>query len=78
MLTSSLKARNLKEKVYLGNDVFNTLKIKKCKQADNSVVGGHTKHRVKVDVMWKKPEDGWIRLNTNGASKRDISALGSL
>jgi ribonuclease HI len=36
-------------------------------------VGGHTKHRVKVDVMWKKPDDCWIRLNTDEASKRDIS-----
>jgi len=37
-------------------------------------VGGHTKHRVEVDVMWKKPEVDWVRLNTYGASKRDISA----
>nr|ABN08768.1 Polynucleotidyl transferase, Ribonuclease H fold [Medicago truncatula] len=42
------------------------------KQADDSIVGGHTKHRVEVDVMWKKPEGGWIRLNTDVASKRDI------
>jgi len=47
--------------------------VQQYKQVDNSVVGGYTKHRVEVDAMWKKPEEGWIQLNTNGASKRDIS-----
>lgn len=48
--------------------------VQQYKHADNSDVGGHTKHRAEVVVMQNKLEDGWIRLNTNGSSKRDIPA----
>jgi hypothetical protein len=27
---------------------------------------------LEVDVMWKKPEEIWIQINTDGASIRDI------
>jgi len=48
--------------------------VQKYRQADVSAVGGNVRQKVEIDVLWKKQEVGWIRLNTDGASRRNIAA----
>jgi hypothetical protein len=38
----------------------------KEKEVDALAIGGDINHKVKIVVASKFPEDGWIRLNTDG------------
>ena len=48
--------------------------VQQYRQADVSAIGGNVRQKMEIDVLWKKPEVGWIRLNTNRASRINIAA----
>jgi hypothetical protein len=33
-----------------------------------------TRQQMEIDIAWQQPEEGWVVLNTDGASRRDVAA----
>jgi hypothetical protein len=32
-----------------------------------------TRQQMEIDIAWQQPEEGWVVLNTDGASRRDVA-----
>jgi ribonuclease HI len=48
--------------------------VSQYKQADVGRCVIVDRHKVEIAVSWKCPEDGWVSLNTDGASKGGVTA----
>ncbi|PNX68268.1 ribonuclease H, partial [Trifolium pratense] len=48
--------------------------VDQYKRADVNDITSGTEHKTLVNIAWQRPEDGWILLNTDGASKNGVTS----